>query len=262
MTRTPPTVLMPPARALALLLLLAPAGLGCSVHRYSHLICIQEPKLYCEPKDDRASLATYRSLADEAWATHGAVCPESCLAGDYAWGFREGFAQYVYAGGTGEPPAVPPRPYWQLDLRSAEGATAVRSWFEGYRHGARIAQEGGYRKAATLTVSASLADCDACGCPDRGESSCPATGGERLPHAFGPELSPSSPELLVPPELVPDAPSALPPTAVESDSDETLRLPPPREDPGVISPPEFEARMTSAVGKSSAAQTAIFQIVR
>lgn len=259
---------MPPSRALALLLLLAPAGLGCSVHRYSRLLCIQEPKLYCEPGDDRASLATYRSLADQAWATHGAACPEDCLAGDYAWGFREGFAQYVYAGGTGEPPAVPPRPYWQLDLRSPEGASAVRSWFEGYRHGSRIAREGGYRKAATITVSASLEDCDACGCPDRGERSCPATRAEQLPPTIGPELAPSSPELVVPPQLVPVAPLALPPAPAETNSPNEISrepvppLPVPVEISDLGSTSQFEARTISVEGGTSTAQTAIFQIVR
>lgn len=250
---------MPPARALAMLLLLAPAGVGCAVLRTAHLVCIREPELFCEPKDDRASLATYRALADEAWATHSAECPDECLPGDYAWGFREGFAQYVYAGGTGEPPATPPRPYWQLDLRSPEGAAAVRSWFEGYRLGARIAREGGYRKTATLTLSASLADCDACGCPDRAAADRPVTDSATT---FQPRHTRPAPELIVPLEPVFDAETIELPQPIPEANGRSGRLPLPRAVPTEATPPDFEARAISATGETAGPQNAIFQIVR
>jgi len=204
--------------ALALLALAAFTP-GCSVLRYARLVCIEEPKLYCEPKDDRASLATYRSWADQAWAETGACCPEGCLEGDFAWGFREGFAQYVYAGGDGQPPAAPPRPYWQLDLRTPEGAAAVESWFAGYREGARVARDGGFRRTATLQISASLRDCDACGCPD--DDACPG----------GCEVGGVGPTLPVP-EVVP--------TPAEPTAPEELMIPPaaPEAEPEIVPEPE------------------------
>ena len=75
---------------------------GCTVCEYAKLVSVEEPKLFNRKCDRKATLATYRALADEAWAIAGACCPEGFIQGDYAWGFREGFAEYVYAGGNGE----------------------------------------------------------------------------------------------------------------------------------------------------------------
>lgn len=244
-------------RTLALLAAAVPILSGCTVLRVAHLVCIQEQELFCDKRDEKASLAAYRSLADEAWATHGDNCPEGCFAGDYAWGFREGFAQYVYAGGTGEPPAVPPRPYWQLDLRTPEGATSVQSWFEGYRFGARLAREGGYRKTATLTVSASLADCDACGCPDLSSTDCNRGCEPSLPSASNlPE-----PELIVPPSLAPATPALIESEALPAEVEETRRLPAPEPQQQPVQPPALEGNTVSGE-ESRAIRPAIFQIVR
>lgn len=154
----------------ALILLGTVLQTGCTVCRYAQLISVDEPKQYCTKLDREVSLATYRSLADEAWGASQSCCPEDCTESDFLWGFREGFAQYVYAGGNGEPPALPPRVYWQTDMRTAAGSAAAQSWFEGYRVGARVARDGGYRRTATVTASASVRDCDACGCPEGTET--------------------------------------------------------------------------------------------
>ena len=70
-----------------------------------------------------------------------------------ALGFRDGFVDYVYAGGNGEPPPVPPRQYWNVMLRSPEGKQLADQWFAGYRHGAQIARDGGYRDLGTIRTS-------------------------------------------------------------------------------------------------------------
>lgn len=219
---------------------------GCSVWQYARLVNVHERKLYCEEADSEISMATYRSWADEAWAETGACCPESCLAGDYAWGFREGFAQFVYAGGDGEPPAMPPRPYWQTDQRTPEGATRVTSWFEGYRHGARVAREGGYREATTVRLSASLKDCDACGCPD---------GQCALPTATP---APAAGPTLEAPEAIPTPGEVVIPLA-EPASDEDLWLPSLEESEPTT--PALEP-MGGRATDDGRVRTALFQIVR
>jgi hypothetical protein len=75
------------------------------------------------------------------------------LTADYRSGFLDGFVDYTYAGGTGEPPPVPPRTFWNVQLRSLEGKARVNQWFAGYRHGARMAASGGYRALATIHTS-------------------------------------------------------------------------------------------------------------
>lgn len=234
--------------ALALTAIVTPLS-GCSVWRYARLAAVSEPKQYCEPEDDKASMALYRSWAERAWAEHAGDCPPTCLAADYGWGFREGFAEYVYAGGTGEPPATPPRPYWQVDFRSPEGSLGVQSWFEGYRHGARVARDGGYRRCATLRVSASLADCGPCGRPNRDGTLLPDAGhGPRLVpvEVDGPvSPAPSPTEVLVPlpeaaePAQLPSPAEPAPPTD-EPEAD--------RRDNGAAQPAFDEADLGDRLG--------------
>ncbi len=196
---------------LAVLLCLGAMLPGCTVCQLAKLVSLEEPGIYNTKKDQKISLVTYRALADEAWAETGAICPEDCTSADFSWGFREGFAEYVYAGGSGEAPALPPRSYWQSDMRTAEGARAVRSWFQGYRYGAQMAREGGYRQTATVTASASVRDCDACGrpggCGEEGCNTCSLAEGGRRDVASPFEISGPTfqqPELQQPNRITPE----------------------------------------------------------
>jgi hypothetical protein len=98
----------------------------------------------------------YYAWADTAWCDVGHVSAP-CMSEHYAWGFRDGFAELVYAGGNGEPPAAPPRTLWRAGWRTGPGKQAADDWFAGYRHGATIAREGGYREQAVLRSSAASA---------------------------------------------------------------------------------------------------------
>ncbi|MCA9151873.1 MAG: hypothetical protein KDA92_21370, partial [Planctomycetales bacterium] len=50
-------------------------------------------------------------------------------------------------------PPVPPRKYWRVGYRNEAGRQAVQSWYEGFRHGARVAREKGYRDRAVVPAS-------------------------------------------------------------------------------------------------------------
>src|SRR5262245_40493593 len=52
------------------------------------------------------------ALAVAAWDAVCVTHPEGTFSIHYADGFRQGFVDYLNAGGTGEPPPVPPRKYW------------------------------------------------------------------------------------------------------------------------------------------------------
>jgi hypothetical protein len=103
--------------------------------------------------EDSADHKQAAALAEQAWAQVQSHEPGHAYSEDYAAGFEAGFTDFVYAGGSGEPPAVPPRRYWKSRYESPEGRQAAEDWFAGFRHGAGVAREGGYRKWLTLPSS-------------------------------------------------------------------------------------------------------------
>jgi hypothetical protein len=75
------------------------------------------------------------------------------LSPDFAHGFKDGFADYVYAGGTGEPPPLPPRYYWKTRYETPQGHQAIADWFAGFRLRAELARESGYRELVMIPSS-------------------------------------------------------------------------------------------------------------
>lgn len=147
------------ARAKLVLLLWTAAGAcilsatGCSTCRQAKRTALDEPAEFSTKKDQQRSLQQYRAWADEAWAGYSRQCPPEGSSEALAAGFRDGFVDFVYAGGTGEPPPVPPRMYWNLAWRSPDGQRAADDWFVGYRAGAQMARDGGYRQSAIVQSS-------------------------------------------------------------------------------------------------------------
>ena len=99
------------------------------------------------------SIEVYRSWADQAWQEHRSSDSGQCDSRAYAAGFKDGFVDYVYGGGSGEPPPVPPRPFWNVDIRNPRGHTEATNWFAGYRNGAQVARDEGYRRRALVPLS-------------------------------------------------------------------------------------------------------------
>jgi hypothetical protein len=112
-----------------------------------------EPTAFWWKSDRDRSRDTYRHWANEAWRQEGQGCASAAAGPDYEAGFKDGFVEYVFAGGTGEPPPIPPRAFWNMDLRLPDGRERANQWFAGYRHGARVAQESGYRSLAQVQSS-------------------------------------------------------------------------------------------------------------
>lgn len=140
--------------SLTVLLIVGMSALsGCSVWRQARRTLIQEPSEYSAKLDRGRSLKAYRQMADEVWAAEARAIPEMAADEDYALGFRDGFVDFVYAGGDGEPPPVPPRRYWNIEWRNPPGKAAAQQWFAGYRHGANSARSGGYRQFGIVMSS-------------------------------------------------------------------------------------------------------------
>ena len=88
-----------------------------------------------------------------AWDMVQAECPSKVYSSDYACGFKRGYADYLYAGGTGDPPPLPPRCYWWVSYETPAGYQAIQDWFHGFRHGAAVARESGQRELVVIPVN-------------------------------------------------------------------------------------------------------------
>jgi hypothetical protein len=99
--------------------------------------------------DERAEWKRNQQWAEAAWNDIRSSDAAGHYTEDYALGFKDGFATYLFKGGNGEPPPVPPRQYRKLKYQSPQGYQAVEEWFAGYRHGASVAHQDGYRQWVT-----------------------------------------------------------------------------------------------------------------
>ena len=111
---------------------------GCTLCKNAKRTIIDEPSDFSWMEDRKESIEVYHCWADRAWREQSSADPEQCTSRIYIAGFKDGFVEYVFAGGTGEPPPVPPRQYWNVDKRNPRGHMAATDWFAGFRHGAQV----------------------------------------------------------------------------------------------------------------------------
>jgi hypothetical protein len=126
---------------------------GCSVYENAARTLWCEPLVFSTTRDDCRSRQRYDQLASEAWNSLASADPKLACSAAYESGFTYGFADFMYAGGSGEPPPVPPRRFWNLDYRTPTGHQAVEDWFAGFRHGVAVVREHGYREQAAIGSS-------------------------------------------------------------------------------------------------------------
>jgi len=129
---------------------------GCSPLGHAARTTIFEPTEFPRRLDDLVDGIRNRKLAEAAWDQFQAENADDDYSCDFALGFKAGYADFLYAGGTGAPPPVPPRYYWRPEFESPQGHIAIRDWFEGFRRGAAIAKQTGYRELVTLPSSVAL----------------------------------------------------------------------------------------------------------
>lgn len=93
-----------------------------------------------------------RGMATKAWHRRkNQFCREKYLD-DFCAGFTAGYMA-VADGEDGCTPAFPPRSYWSWQYQSAEGQGKVSSWFAGFPHGARAAEEDGLGNWSQIQTS-------------------------------------------------------------------------------------------------------------
>lgn len=94
-----------------------------------------------------------KGWAAKAWQEVKMHAPEHPYSLDYEKGFLEGFRDYVESGGSGAPPAVPTLCYRLSWYRNPPGQQAITDWYEGFRRGALVAKESGYREIILVPIS-------------------------------------------------------------------------------------------------------------
>ena len=112
---------------------------GCALGEPDFWFLLKEPFAYSSRLDRRHTYRKHRNRAIEVWQTQCAASAPEVFCNDYRIGFIDGYADYLNLGGCGEPPLVPPQRYWKYMHRSPQGHQAVIAYFDGFRHGARLA---------------------------------------------------------------------------------------------------------------------------
>jgi len=187
--------------------------------------------------DDRHFIHVVRTRAEDAYRE--ATGPGRRRHSDpYHDGFVDGFLDYVEAGGTGEPPYLPPFRYRLTRYRtSADGEAVTEAWYAGFRDGSGAARVSGLRELNYVPLPGPAVPADArvvepmvvvTPAPSSGRSPWETPGSVAAPRPE-PTPQPLPPPVPVPvPVPIPPAIPAAPPAAV------------PVPD-GVVTPVEFRA---------------------
>src|SRR3974390_3207027 len=73
------------------------------------------------PIEEHHERARNRQWAEAAWQQVNTTCSGAGVSEDYARGFKEGFAEYLFRGGNGEPPLVAPARYRDARYQTQQG---------------------------------------------------------------------------------------------------------------------------------------------
>jgi hypothetical protein len=125
---------------------------GCGPALNATRTLVIEPLQYCDSADKVIEWTRDEKLAKEAWEKVGHANGQ-VYSKDYERGFKFGFADYLYAGGKGLPPPLPPRRYWKPKYESPAGYQAIEEWYAGYAHGAALAMASGARQFVPVPSS-------------------------------------------------------------------------------------------------------------
>ena len=118
------------------------AGSGCSLVTDATCLTIYTVR---QTTEDFGESVRNRKWAASAWEETKRADLHKTYSEDYASGFKDGFGHYLYQGGNGEPPPLPPAHYRRVRYQTPQGYKAIEDWFAGFRHGAAAARQGGYR---------------------------------------------------------------------------------------------------------------------
>ena len=120
-------------------------GSGCSVVSTATTVVSSRMK---DTIEGAVEQRRNQAWAKAAWDEDRAANPGVAYSDDHAKGFKTGFTEHLYRGAV-LPPPLPPEGYRRARYQTPEGYRAIEDWFAGFRHGALVAQAGGYRHYVT-----------------------------------------------------------------------------------------------------------------
>lgn len=121
---------------------------GCHVFWYGTYNLVEES---VRALDERSTCQRNANLAHVAWRrVEEETGSDRTYSADYICGFKQGFADYLDSGGAAEAPPLPPPRYWTVHYQTPEGRQAVADWTTGFRHGALLARDSGFREERVL----------------------------------------------------------------------------------------------------------------
>jgi len=151
-------------KQLVFMIALCSIGSGCRIGRNFIRTTIVEPIQFASNLDDKLEQHRFRRLARASFESARAVARADTddyhhepFSADERCGFIDGYADYLEAGGTGQPPPLPPRKYWKAAYQTSHGQRAVEDWFRGYEYGASMAEASGFRQLVTVPLSDAIA---------------------------------------------------------------------------------------------------------
>jgi hypothetical protein len=196
------------ARALLAALTACAAGAGCG--SFFSDACRNLTEAPIRACDDVRLKRDTRREARAAWDHYCRAHPGPPTSGDFAEGFKAGFADYLYEGGDGLPPAVPPFPYTLRRYETPQGHAAIETWYAGFAAGSAAAQESGLRDSIVIPLAEPPLSAVS------GSSGRPAAPPPAAAPAPGSVPPGQQPEALPPPRVVHPAPPEGPPQLPDS----------------------------------------------
>jgi hypothetical protein len=159
------------------------------------------PTLVVEPaqctfEDQQRTHFHHEKLAREAWDEFCRCNQGHAFSSDYAGGFAAGFADYLDAGGTGDPPPLPPQRYWDQHCPPRS-----QDWFAGFQTGAGMAQRSQLRQYVIVPTTTQV-------CGSRNVPVYPSTP---LLQTALPQTQPAESVPMPVPATLPPAPTMPPP---------------------------------------------------
>jgi hypothetical protein len=125
-------------------------GTGCGIVCYGSKNLIEAP---LDQVSELGECCRNKHMADAAWSEFAKGDAEHVYSVHFARGFKDGYADFLYAGGTGQPPVAPPWRYRKVGYETPQGVQAIEDWFAGFRQGAYAAYANGYRQFVVVPMA-------------------------------------------------------------------------------------------------------------
>jgi hypothetical protein len=140
-----------------LLVAVVPVLSGCNLFKLAAFNATNEPHLY---SDQQHLKKRAYDFAQEAWLDHLSHLKTDCPPKAFESGYIDGFADYLFKGGNGAPPTVPPNYLRRYQYLSPDGHSEIEEYYSGFAAGAADAKASGQRIYFTIPVSSPLPKAD------------------------------------------------------------------------------------------------------